>query len=402
MLPSPVSTSRRLSSRTAANCVALVRCAAISGAEQPERLLVGRVERLRLRRVELEHAHGCRRRGAGAARRSCDTAPTRRHASASTRGSLVASSQRSSWPVSMQSPDRLSAASIRRPRNCGGRARGSLVDQLVAVGHLDDRRGGVGDLPAHVPQPAASPRPGRAASWRSRSGSRRPSEGDRLPHVCSFLPYRTLWRTIKWRAVLASGCAPRCGLDALHVAREHLHAPAVAEHHVEHHAAEALGESARLPLGRVHLVRRSGRRTRGTRRAIGPSSSRVESSSCSVRKSPAVTPAVGEMTTAAMSSALHARLARGACDQILGGGVGAELVEQLGEPLASEHAVRGARLDQAVGEQARHGAGHQRHRGLAQAGALAHSDRAATSWPSPGRAGADRPLSAPGVRRWRR
>ena len=88
------------------------------GAEQPERLLVGRVECLRLRRVELEHAHGC---AVGVLERHADHGH-RAHPEAQPRrppaDRCVASSQRSSWPVSMQSPERLSAASIRKPRNC--------------------------------------------------------------------------------------------------------------------------------------------------------------------------------------------------------------------------------------------------------------------------------------------
>ena len=60
------------------------------------------------------------------------------------------------------------------------------------------------------------------------------------------------------RRYLRSSCAdaPRRRLDALHVAREHLDAQAVAEHHVQHHAAEALGEQARVVLGVLDLVLR--------------------------------------------------------------------------------------------------------------------------------------------------
>ena len=53
------------------------------------------------------------------------------------------------------------------------------------------------------------------------------------------------------RGAAAGGGAARRGLDRLHVAREDLHAQAVAEDHVQDHAAEALGERAGVVDGGV-------------------------------------------------------------------------------------------------------------------------------------------------------
>src|SRR5215211_6470454 len=80
--------------------------------------------------------------------------------------------------------------------------------------------------------------------------------------------------------------------------------------------------------------------------AIGPSSSRAVSSSCSVRNRPAVTPAVGDT----------------------------EPVEHLLEATATEDATGRAGLHEPVREEARDRAGHQRNRRLAQTGAHADTD----------------------------
>ena len=59
-----------------------------------------------------------------------------------------------------------------------------------------------------------------------------------------------------------------------------------------------------------------------------------------------------------------------------GRGVVADLLEQLGEPLATEQAALGrAGLEQPVGEHGGDRARHQRHRRLTEAGAHAHADR---------------------------
>src|SRR5215212_8856611 len=53
--------------------------------------------------------------------------------------------------------------------------------------------------------------------------------------------------------LVSGGRAARRGLDALHVAREHLDAEPVAEHHVEDHAAEALGDHPSVVDRRVDV-----------------------------------------------------------------------------------------------------------------------------------------------------
>ncbi len=71
----------------------------------------------------------------------------------------------------------------------------------------------------------------------------------------------------------------------------------------------------------------------------------------------------------------RARLLGHAPQQILRVGALTEVVEDLLQPLAAEDAVRGARLDQPVGEEAGGRAGRQRHGRLSQAGAHADADR---------------------------
>ena len=108
---------------------------------------------------------------------------------------------------------------------------------------------------------------------------------------------------------------------------------------MQHHAAEALGQQAGVALGVVRPPARRARRPRGSGGAIGPSSSRAESSSCSVRNRPVVTPAVGDTTTAAMSSESTFASAATRSIRPARGRVVADLREQLGEALAPEHAL---------------------------------------------------------------
>ena len=75
-----------------------------------------------------------------------------------------------------------------------------------------------------------------------------------------------------------------------------------------------------------HAARLEEALTRGRRRAP-----RAESSICSVRKPPAMTPAVGASRQAAMSSATRAASAATALEQLPARWLAAELVQQLGE-----------------------------------------------------------------------
>ena len=210
----------------------------------------------------------------------------------------------------------------------------------------------------------------------------RPRRGDRRD--------RRLRRDAEGARLAGGGDAARGRLDALDVAREHLDAPAVAEHDVQHHAAEAAGERARLVLGGVDVVLGD---LAGLQEAAGQ---RPVELACRELQLLGAEVAGGDGGGRARSSPRRCRRrARGASsatrrDQLLRVRVGAEVVEDLLEPLAAEDAVGRARLDQAVGEEAGGRAGHERHRRLAQAGAQADADRRRRRGRDRGRAGACR------------
>ena len=64
----------------------------------------------------------------------------------------------------------------------------------------------------------------------------------------------------------------------------------------------------------------------------------------------------------------EARLGGNVLEQLAGLGVGPQLLEDVAQARAAEDAPFGSGLGQAIGEQARDGAGRERNRGLAQAG----------------------------------
>ncbi len=183
-----------------------------------------------------------------------ETAPTARQASRSARGSESASSVRSTCPVSTDRPDMLVAAASRRPRDCSAEPEVALTTS---------------SSPSAISTTAAAAPVIRRAPSRTWCITPSRSRWDRAISVCVSMtsrsrsaseslpirPYRTLRDFFDGRAS-ARGGAARGRLDALHVAREHLHAPAVAEDHVENDSAEAGGDRARLLLGRVDLVLR--------------------------------------------------------------------------------------------------------------------------------------------------
>ena len=194
-------------------------------------------------------------------------------------------------------------------------------------------------------------------------------------------------------------CSPRCAGSTSTV-------QAVAEHHVQHDPAEAVAARSASSQRGLRPRPRAPRSPRGSagragRRARAP---RAPAARCGSR--PAVTPAVGVRSgTAAMSSALSAGLLRERCraGPARRRRSRPSSSSELGQALAAEDAVRGAGLDQPVGEEAGDRARGQRDGGLAEAGAERRCRSAATRRRCTGLVRlAGRPRSAPGARRWRR